>query len=373
VGQKTSELAASTASLLAAERLASLGTMAAGLGHDMANLTLPIRVRLESLRGAVESDEAVADLDAIGEALAHLSRLSAGMRLMALDPTRESASTPADDLSAWADETVPMLRASLPRHVRLECMIAPGLGVSIPRHRLAQAVFNLVQNAGEAMAGRQSGTVRIVAEPAVAGGREVAVRLRVTDDGPGMTPEVRARCFEPYFSTKVRAISTGMGLGMVRGIIEAAGGTITVDSTPATGTTFCLTLPRVGASAIEAAAPRVTCAISVSQPRVARLVRLFLNEFRIASMHHEAASPPQSSLWVLEDDAAELLDEYLVRGPDRRAVVLLRHGTERQQRMETARARHGDRLVTIPENPGAGALRNAIAAAAGRTGVAATA
>jgi signal transduction histidine kinase len=365
VSEKAAELAASNASLHASERLASLGTLAAGLGHDLANLTLPIRARLEALRSGIESNEALADLDAIGEALAHLSRLSAGMRLMALDPSRETASTPADDLTAWAEETIPMLRASIPMHVRLESAIAPGLGVAIPRHRLAQAVFNLVQNAGEAMGAASGGTVRLVAEGGGDCG-DAGVRIEISDNGPGMPPEVRARCFEPYFSTKTRAISTGMGLGMVKGIIEGAGGTITVDSAEGVGTTFRLMLPGARPSAgTRGAGARLTGAISVSQPRAARLARLLLNELGIVSVHHDASTPPSASLWIVDGAGPDCVGEYLGCGGDRRAIVLTPAEPAGGAAFDTIQSRYGDRLARLPAMPSAGMLRKAILSAVG--------
>ncbi|HVZ94928.1 MAG TPA: hypothetical protein VG797_10500, partial [Phycisphaerales bacterium] len=78
VAKKSAELASSTASLAQAERLASLGTLAAGLGHDIANLALPIRTRLDALRECCPPGEAIEDVEAIQQALAHLSRLAAG-------------------------------------------------------------------------------------------------------------------------------------------------------------------------------------------------------------------------------------------------------------------------------------------------------
>ena len=78
--------------------------------------------------------------------------------------------------------------------------------------------------------------IRVVAEPIRNSSGYKSVRLQVIDDGPGMSPGVLARCFEPYFSTKGRAIATGMGLGMVKGIVEAADGTVAVHSTPGRGT-----------------------------------------------------------------------------------------------------------------------------------------
>jgi PAS domain S-box-containing protein len=220
VAERTAELKASMMQLQAAGRLAALGNMAAGLGHDIANMVLPIRSRLELLQPMCHTEEARADLEAIDKSLTHLTNLSAGLRLMALDPARGGASSPVTDLAEWWYETQGVLRGMLPRSVRLAIDIDPsaaGTGVAMPRHQLTQAVFNLVQNAGEALSGRGKR------------GRDRLAPARPSKDKPRHDPDHGRRqrtrnrpgesraLFRTYFSTKGRAIATGMGLGMVRG------------------------------------------------------------------------------------------------------------------------------------------------------------
>jgi signal transduction histidine kinase len=105
---------------------------------------------------------------------------------------------------------------------------------------LTQAVFNLVQNAADALAGRGGpGQVRVCVEDARSAG---SVIISVADDGPGMTDEVARRCMEPYFSTKTRAVSTGMGLALVRALVTGVGGRVELESTLGVGTTVSLVL-----------------------------------------------------------------------------------------------------------------------------------
>ena len=322
VEQRTAELAASTVALHTAERLAALGTLAAGLGHDIANLTMPIRARLQMLESACITDDTRENFAAISKSLDHLSNLSAGMRLMAMDPERGEASTSATDLHAWCAETSPVLRAALPRHLAFECLTPRGLGVNIPRHRLAQAVFNLVQNAGEAMAAQHSGTVRITAEAATNAAGAPVVRLLVSDDGPGMPAEVVARCFEPYFSTKGRAIATGMGLGMVRGIVESAGGSVAVSSGLGEGTTFTLTLPRAVSGQLIGAGPSRTAAVSIEGQRESSLAMMFLGQLAFKTCRHLGSSAPDVSLWVVERPDPSRVKAYLDQHPLGWLVVL---------------------------------------------------
>jgi len=232
------------------------------------------------------------------------------------------ASTPAADLEAWCAETTPVWRAAVPRQIRLECTLPRGLGVNVPRHRLAQAVFNLVQNAGEAMAAQPVGTVRITAAAATSAAGTPVVRLEVSDDGPGMPADLLARCFEPYFSTKGRAIATGMGLGMVRGIVESAGGTAHVHSVPGAGTTFTLTLPAaVSGQSTAAAVPR-TAAVTIKAQREASLAMMFLGQLAFKTHRHLDSSVPDSSLWVVEKPDRSLVHAYLDRHPSGQIIIL---------------------------------------------------
>ena len=112
--------------------------------------------------------------------------------------------------------------------------------VAMGRAGLTQAVFNIVQNAADALRDRGHGRVAVHVEP---GPRPSTIALEVSDDGLGMTAEVLRRCAEPYFSTKPRGISTGLGLALVQGLLTAAGGELTITSAPEQGTTVRLVLP----------------------------------------------------------------------------------------------------------------------------------
>ena len=125
---------------------------------------------------------------------------------------------------------------------------------------LEQVIVNLVSNARDATSSGGLITLSTTARTSgdasmtdVLSGKPVA-ELTVRDNGTGMSPEVRERIFDPFFSTKGRAQGTGLGLSIVYGIVEQTGGTITVDSAPGEGTTFTVRLP-LGASGEVAVAP----------------------------------------------------------------------------------------------------------------------
>lgn len=313
--ERTRELEQSQRQLRLAERMAAIGTLCAGLGHDMGNLLLPITARLDALRPDRLPDDARESIESIRTCVSYLRRLSGGLRLLALDPEKESP----DELTAlddWWSETGPILRNALPRGLTLEFHSPAGLPpVRIARHLLTQAIFNLVQNAGEALRSRGHGGVRVWAAPEAEGAR---IRIGVTDDGPGMPPEVLARCFDPFFTTKTRAISTGLGLALVHGIVQKAGGVMEV-STSDKGTTFSFAVP--------AAPPepeiRPVAVVSLRDPRVrgyaAGLLRVAGFEVcpKLPDAHEGAA------LWIT-DVAADLpaaARAFQADRPDRRVLV----------------------------------------------------
>ncbi|MDX2132373.1 MAG: PAS domain S-box protein [Planctomycetota bacterium] len=237
VEDATAELERSHRRLRMSERMASLGTLAAGLGHDMGNLLVPIRVRLESFESFDLPAEARQELAGIRGGVSYLQKLASGLRLLASEPAAVPT-TRATELHAWWSEASPVLKSTLPRGVTLEGEFPQGeCWVQIHHAALMQAVFNLVQNAGEAMRDATSGEVRVLASQ-----RDDEILLAVSDTGPGMSEDVLARCMEPFFSTKTRDVSTGLGLALVHGLVKQAGGVVELVSALGRGTTFTLRL-----------------------------------------------------------------------------------------------------------------------------------
>lgn len=224
------------------ERMATIGTLSAGLGHDMGNLLLPLRLRLDSLTSMNLPDPAPSDLAAIGTVLEYLQRLASGLRSLAVDPHKpDRASNAETRLRAWWTDVHTLMRNAVPPGVSLQSAIPARLPVvRISSAALTQAVLNIVQNAGHALRGRPGAKIVIRAESV---NERSEVRLTISDNGPGMDEQARRHCFEPFFSTKKRQISTGLGLAVVRAIVTGTGGQVSVESTPGAGATFVLLLP----------------------------------------------------------------------------------------------------------------------------------
>lgn len=259
LGRLTGELVATNASLehemeertalerqlVQSQKMEAVGRLAGGVAHDFNNLLTVIMGHSELIALEAEGDTGVQEdigevLDAAERAKALTSQLLAFSRLGGEEerPTR-------------LDEVVSGLAKMLPRlvgeRVTVEVDVAPTQPVLIDPNRFEQVVLNLVVNARDAMP--DGGCVRLRIAPEGAD----QVRFSVTDEGHGMDEVTKARIFEPFFTTKPSGQGTGLGLSTVFGIVEHAGGTVEVDSTPGRGTTFEVRLPVTDAAVPDAA------------------------------------------------------------------------------------------------------------------------
>ncbi|MFN7020164.1 MAG: two-component system sensor histidine kinase NtrB [Phycisphaerales bacterium] len=317
-----------------ADRMASIGTLAAGLGHDMNNVLLPVRARLNALKAAGEEGRLGAGerkhVDEVRRSIAYLQQLADGLHFLALDPEAE-AGVHADgeastDLREWWSQTGVLLSKSVPKHVRVSAVFAadlPRVGLAV--HGLTQAVLNLVVNAGESIPGpdkrkRRQGLVRVRGEAVTReGGRWV--RVSVSDNGSGMTEEVRRRAAEMFFTTKPRGLGTGLGLALVHKVVERVGGRVEIESEVGKGTTVTMILP--AARAVSArAGDRPGALVSVSDGRAGALVRHMLEG---AGVVVGGDGPPRDvRIWVADPETADLAEirRWRAARPDGRLVLL---------------------------------------------------
>ena len=222
------------------QRLAAFGKLAAGIVHELNNPLVAVVTYsdhlLERRRGRDLDPGDAEKLRRIRDAGERIQRLARDLITYA----KPSADRPEPlDLGVLLDQVArmcePALREARAR-VRLE--LAPSPLISGQRAGLLQVFVNLVTNAAHALP-PEGGTVTLGISTL---GDEVIAR--VADDGRGMAPEVRARVFEPFFSTKEGGRGVGLGLSIVQGIVARHGGTIEVQSEPGKGTTFAVRLPR---------------------------------------------------------------------------------------------------------------------------------
>ncbi len=303
VKERTEELLQSHEQLRQADRLASIGTLAAGLGHDMNNVLLPMRCRLDAAESLDLPGEAREELAIVRRLCDYLQQLSDGLHLLALDPEDAEASQATTDLTHWWDQVGVLFHKALPRHARFESEIEPELPpLAVAPHRLTQAVLNLLVNAGEAI--EPGGLVAFSARRGPDGSD---VLIRVNDNGRGMSPDVQRRAFDPFFTTKSRGLGTGMGLSLVRGVAQSAGGKVFLESQPGRGTAIGLDVPVARAAAACGARPR-TARVALSEPRLATLVWTMLEADGFEVQPGEPGDAGGAALWIIEPSESNLAE-----------------------------------------------------------------
>jgi len=226
-----------------AARLATAGRLASGFGHEINNMVAVLDGTIAGIKDSAESGAPLDPEDVA--ALAHVRRhlFTHGRNLMRLGrpPTSQVA---AADLGRCIQEAIAMLRDTGPlKRANVVVEVPPEvMRVAIGEIPLEQVLLNLVKNAADAVKDVRSRlpTIRVAA----AVDREArTVSCSITDDGVGIPPEHMALLFEPYHTTKEPGKGTGLGLFVVRHIVDSVGGRITAESRPEQGSTFTFTLP----------------------------------------------------------------------------------------------------------------------------------
>jgi signal transduction histidine kinase len=226
------ELETAQVHLVRQENLAAVGQLASTVGHELRN-PLGVVMNVLYLMEAGAGDNLTASMR---RHLATARREISAATLIVSDlldfaAGRQPIVTPVQvcDLVAESLSVVPP-----PEGVRVERCDGPQVVIDADRDQIRQALLNLITNAYDAMPG---GGVLTVSTTSVSG----SVNITVTDTGMGMDEETRDSIFTPFFTRKARGI--GLGLAVTKRVIDAHGGTITVQSTPSVGSSFTLSVP----------------------------------------------------------------------------------------------------------------------------------
>jgi two-component system, cell cycle sensor histidine kinase and response regulator CckA len=224
-----------------AQKMEALGRLAGGVAHDFNNLLAGISCNAELLLDgdalSGEQFEEATEIRRAAERAALLTR-----QLLAF--SRKQGFRPEVlDLNIVVRELERMLRRLLSVQVQLTCVLdSRPCWVEADRGQLEQALVNLVVNARDAMP--NGGIVTIETRQSAGADADTQIALIVRDTGVGIDQATQERLFEPFFTTKSPGQGTGLGLAMVYGIVQQAGGSIRVLSAPGQGAEFRLLVPR---------------------------------------------------------------------------------------------------------------------------------
>lgn len=238
--QQLEELQRTQAQLVQSEKVATMGSLLAGVAHELNN-PLAVVMGQADLLGAGAKDPALLQraerINAAADRCARIVRNFLGL------VRQRPAERTHMNLNQIVQEALELLAYDLrTSDVSITLELAEDLPVLwADAHQLHQVVINLMANAHQAM--RHSATPRRIVITTRLHREPARVQLEVADTGPGIPAEIRTKIFEPFFTTKPPGEGTGLGLSLCKRTIEEHGGTITVESEPGHGTTFRVELP----------------------------------------------------------------------------------------------------------------------------------
>lgn len=222
------------------ERIAELGTLASGMAHEIGTPMNVILGRAEYLMERVREAPIRKGLQVI---VSQVERITRVMNQLLAFARRRPVERRRLDLQQTIKDNLDIFQERLAgNRIKVETAFANSCPpVYADADQMSQVIINLVMNAIHAMP--DGGCLQITLTPA-----DGVVKLIVADSGHGIPPDVKAKIFDPFFTTKEFGKGTGLGLTVVKGIIEEHGGSIAVESEPGKGTVFTLSLPAFAAS-----------------------------------------------------------------------------------------------------------------------------
>ena len=220
------------------ERVAELGTLASGMAHEIGTPMNVILGRAEYLMDRVTDEPVKKGLQTIVAQVERITRVMNQLLSFARRKPTQPRPVPFEEV---IENSLEIFRERLSRHnVQVLTHLDPDCpSVLADSDQMNQVLINLVMNAIHAMPG--GGTLRLELTH-----EKDMVKITVSDTGHGMPKEVLSKIFEPFFTTKEFGKGTGLGLTVVKGIIEEHQGSIAVESEEGKGTTFTIRLPKAG-------------------------------------------------------------------------------------------------------------------------------
>jgi signal transduction histidine kinase len=245
-------LEAAQRNLADADRLASLGMMSAGIAHELNTPLTVLKGLVERLNRDPGAGLPRAEAELMLRVVGRLERLGESLLDFARVRPPRTRATP---IHAVVDEALTLVRLDRDmRRAELVNAVPPDLVADCDADRMVQVLVNLVRNAADALRSRRAADVSpsrvvVTAEIAEREGRRW-VSITVTDDGPGIDPELLKRLFEPFATTRLDSHGTGLGLAVAEGIVREHGGVLLArNRTGAAGAVFEVVLPASAAPA----------------------------------------------------------------------------------------------------------------------------
>jgi signal transduction histidine kinase/ActR/RegA family two-component response regulator len=295
--------------LLHGQRMEAIGTLAAGIAHDMNNVLASVRSLGHLLLADITDAKQRADVEQI---IAQTERGAALTRGLLAFSRRGQYRKRVVRLDEVLREVMPLLERTLPKSitVRSELHVTDG-SVEADATQLEQVLVNLALNAKDAMDGAGTLTIATDVDPDTR-----RARILVSDTGCGMDEATRQRAFEPFFTTKPQGKGTGLGLSTVWGIVQSHGGNVSVESQLGRGTTFTITLP------LSKARPTPLPMRVLSEQAVIRGTVLLVDDEAAVRMTSKRLLERLGLDVVTAENGAEALEAYAKHGSDVRIVIL---------------------------------------------------
>jgi signal transduction histidine kinase len=240
VARDLSEERAMRTRLVAADRLATIGRLAAGVAHEINNPAAFVTVNLGVLKerfetGAASTPEALAILEESLNGMHRIREIVRDLKGFARERSRDRV-----DLSQVALTAIRMSTHETRGRARVERALGENVLAEVRGARIAQVILNLIVNAAQAIPPNSPQDHCIRVRTYRDGDR---TRVEVADTGPGVPQDLRSRIFEPFFTTREATGGTGLGLWLSRGIVEEEGGTLEVREATGGGACFVIDLP----------------------------------------------------------------------------------------------------------------------------------